>query len=143
MRYFDETNPVINGYTRGYHYMCNAYFEKDEETGEEHLVLSTLFPKTKDVNGKRLYGYYGSAGVDINGFHDLDAIIWLDDNLNFVKGEIIKKCGNCKYCQELYDAELDNGIDDNGIIMICNYNDENIVLQECDPAYCKHFVIDK
>ena len=46
-----------------------------------------------ETSGKKLYGFFGIA----NSLNDAPAIVWLDENLNFVKGEIRKCCTNCYY----------------------------------------------
>lgn len=47
----------------------------------------------KTENQRLLYGFEGVA----TSLNDRPAIIWLDENLEFVKGEVRKCCANCEY----------------------------------------------
>lgn len=50
------------------------------------------------INEKEgLYGFEGLAHLDDNPENTLSAILWFDENMNFVKGEVKKCCENCNY----------------------------------------------
>lgn len=73
---------ITGGVTNGVEYSCM------------YDPNSINFECEKEVNGKKLYGMYGIA-VELN---DTQSIVWFDENMNFVEGEVLKKCVNCTHC---------------------------------------------
>lgn len=73
---------IKGGETNGIHFSC-IYDAKDGRS--DHV---------KDKDGINLLGVYGIA----TNLGDAPSILWFDDNMNFVEGELLHNCINCTYC---------------------------------------------